>query len=113
MHEVALAEGVLRIALDSAAHNGAVRIEAIALEIGALSHVEPDALRFCFDSVARGSIAQDAVLDIATPPGVAWCMPCGVQVSMSQLGEPCPTCGSYQLQVVAGDEMRVKEITIA
>jgi hydrogenase nickel incorporation protein HypA/HybF len=34
-------------------------------------------------------------------------------VALAQRGDPCPRCGSHQLQVVAGDEMRVKEIALA
>ena len=40
-------------------------------------------------------------------------MPCGERVPLARLGDACPRCGSYQLEVVAGDEMRVKEIEIA
>ncbi len=92
--------------------NGATRVHTVWLEIGALAHVEPDALRFCFDAVTRGSLAEGAVLEIATTPGAAWCMPCGARVEIARLGDPCPSCGSHQLQVVAGEEMRVREIGI-
>ena len=40
-------------------------------------------------------------------------MRCSVQVPLAKLGDACPRCGSYQLQVLRGDEMRVKEIGIA
>lgn len=113
MHEVALAEGVLRIVADAAAKHAATRVHTVWVELGALAHVEPDALRFCFDAVTRGSVAEGATLEIATTPGRAWCMPCGGEVALGRLGEPCPRCGSYQLSVVAGEEMRVKEIGIA
>jgi hydrogenase nickel incorporation protein HypA/HybF len=33
-------------------------------------------------------------------------------VTLACIGEPCPRCGSYQLQVTAGDELRVKDIEI-
>lgn len=113
MHEVALAEGVLRVVADAAAKHAATRVHTVWVELGALAHVEPDALRFCFDAVTRGSVAEGATLEIATTPGRAWCMPCGGEVALGRLGEPCPRCGSYQLSVVAGEEMRVKEIGIA
>ncbi len=113
MHEVSLAEGVLRIVADAAAKHAATRVHTVWVELGALAHVEPDALRFCFDAVTRGSVAEGATLEIATTPGRAWCMPCGGEVALGRLGEPCPRCGSYQLSVVAGEEMRVKEIGIA
>ena len=113
MHEVALAEGMLRIVADAAARNAAACVHTVWVELGALAHVEPQALRFCFDAVARGTVAEGAALEIATTPGVAWCMPCAAQVALARLGDACPSCGSHQLQVIAGEEMRVKEIGIA
>jgi hydrogenase nickel incorporation protein HypA/HybF len=85
----------------------------VRLELGALSHVECEALAFCFDAVTRGGVAAGARLDIAVTPGAAWCMPCGARVPLGRLGDPCPACGSFQLQVVAGEEMRVTEIEVA
>jgi hydrogenase nickel incorporation protein HypA/HybF len=113
MHEMALAEGMLEIVEDTARRNGGAKVRAVWLEIGALSHVAPDALRFCFDAMTRGSLADSARLEIITTPGLEWCMPCAETVPLAQLGEACPRCGSYQLTVTKGDEMRVKEIEIA
>ncbi len=113
MHEMSLAEGVLQLVEDGARANAATGVTTVWLEIGALAQVEVDALRFCFDAVTRGTIAEGARLEIATPPGLAWCMPCGRQVPVAQRGDACPHCGSHQLQVIRGDEMRVTEIEIA
>lgn len=113
MHEVALAEGVLRIVLDAARANAAARIRTVWVEVGVLAHVEPDALAFCFDAVTRGSVAEGAKLEIARTAGAAWCMPCGARVALARLGDACPRCGSHQLQVLEGEEMRVREIAIA
>ena len=113
MHEVALAEGVLRLIEEVARANGAARIRTVWVELGALAHVEPEALAFCFDAVTRGSVAEGAKLEIARPAGAAWCMPCGARVALARLGDACPRCGSHQLEVVAGEEMRVTEIAIA
>ena len=113
MHELAIAESVLEIVERTARASGGERVAAVWLEIGALSHVQAEALRFCFDAVTRGSLAERARLEIATIPGTAWCMPCGEAVPLAGLGEACPHCGSYQLAVSQGAEMRVKEIEIA
>lgn len=113
MHELALAEGMLGIVEDTARRNGARRVTRVCLEIGALAHVAPEALRFCFDAVTRGSLAEGASLEIVATPGRAWCMPCGASVTLAQRGEACPRCGSYQLQLAEGDEMRVREIEVA
>ena len=113
MHEMALAESMLEIVEETARRNGASRVTAVCLELGALAHVEVDALRFCFDAVARGGIANAARLTIVATEGQAWCMPCGTSVPLAHRGEPCPRCGSYQLEVTQGEAMRLKEVEIA
>ncbi len=113
MHEMALAEGILQIVEATAQANEAQAVRAVWLELGALSHVELEALRFSFDAVKRGTVADDARLEVVTTPGRAWCMPCGEAVDLARLGDACPLCGSYQLQVTQGEEMRIKEIEIA
>ena len=113
MHEMALAQSMLEIVEQAAREDGARRVAAVRIEIGALSHVEPDALRFCFDVVTRGSLANGARLDVEITPGAAWCMPCGMTVPLARVGESCPRCGSYQLAVSNGDAMRVIEIEVA
>jgi hydrogenase nickel incorporation protein HypA/HybF len=113
MHEMSLAEGVLQIVEDTARANAARQVRSVLLEIGALSHVEVQSLHFCFDAVTRGTVADGARLEVQTVSGRAWCMPCGASVPLQRLGDACPQCGSYQLQVTAGDGMKVKEVEVA
>lgn len=112
MHEMALAEGVREIVDEAARSGGARRVAAVRLEIGRLAQVEVDALRFAFDVVKRGSLADSARLEIVESEGSAWCMRCSETVAIAGLGEPCPKCAHYQLQVTGGDRMRVLEIEV-
>ena len=112
MHEMALAESVIEIVERAARQHAAAAVRAVRLEIGRLSHVEPDALRFAFDVVKRNGVAHGARLEILATEGTAWCMQCCDTVTLARLGDACPRCGSYQLQVTAGDELRVKDIEI-
>lgn len=112
MHEMSLAEGMLQLVEDGARRNKAAGVKAVRLEIGELAQVEIDALRFCFDAVTRGSLAEGARLEILQRPGAAWCLPCAERVPLPRRGDPCPRCGSHQLQVVQGEEMRVTEIEV-
>ncbi len=113
MHEMALAESVLAIVLRTAAQHDAAKVRAVRLEIGALSQVEPEALRTCFEVVQRHSLAAGAALEIVSTRGEAWCMVCAERVPLARRGEPCPLCGSYQLEVASGTQMRVCDIEIA
>ena len=112
MHEMSLAEGILQIVEDTARANAAAQVRSVLLELGALSHVEEQALRFCFDAVTRGTVADGARLDVHSTAGRAWCMPCGESVGLNRLGDACPLCGGYQLQVTHGEDMKVKEIEV-
>jgi len=112
MHEMSLCEGVLRILEDHAKRQGFQRVKTVWLEIGALSGVEPEAMRFSFDAVTHGSLADGAALAIIDIPGRAWCMQCAKSVTVSQRYDACPDCGSYQLQVTGGDEMKIKELEV-
>ena len=112
MHEMSLAEGVLQLVEDTAKRESARRVKLVVLEIGRMSSVQPEALRFCFDAVTRGSMAEGAALEIVDVPGAGWCMQCAATVPMEELYGACPTCGSHQVQATGGTEMRVKEIEI-
>ena len=112
MHEMSLAEGVLQIVEAAAAREQASRVKLVVLEIGQLSTVEPEALRFCFSAVAEGGIAREAQLDIVMVPGTAVCLQCSATVSIAERYGACPQCGSYQIQPTGGTDMRVREIEI-
>jgi len=112
MHELSLAEGVLQIVEDAARREGFGRVRAVWLEVGWLSSVEPEAMRFCFDVVTRHSVAEGARLEIVETPGAAWCRECSAPTTIAALGDACPRCGSYRLQITDGTEMRVKELEV-
>ena len=112
MHEFAICSGLLRQVQSLAEEHGARRVVSVKLAIGALSGVETEAMRFCFDAVTRGSVADGAALEIVAVPGTSWCMQCGVSVEVAERYDPCPRCGGYQLQVQGGTEMRVKELEV-
>jgi hydrogenase nickel incorporation protein HypA/HybF len=112
MHEMALCESVIEIIEREARDQQFARVRAVWLEIGALGHVEPEAMQFCFSAVAQGGIAADARLEIVAVPGAAWCLSCAKTVKITQRYDPCPDCGGHQLQITAGDELRIKELEV-
>ncbi len=112
MHEISLCEGVLQVLEDNARAKGYQRVLTVWMEIGEVSCVEIEALRFGFDVVMKGTLAEAAKLEIIRVPGEAWCMQCAGAVPIKQRYDECPQCGSYQLQVTAGEEMRVKELEV-
>ena len=105
-------EGILQ-ALESHARSQTFeRVRKVWLEIGGLSGVEVEAMKFSFDVVMKGTLANEASLEIIEVPGKAWCMQCSGEVSVNKRFDACPDCGGYQLQVTGGDEMKIKELEV-
>lgn len=112
MHEMSLAEGIVQLVEETARREAAQRVKLVVIEVGRLSSVEPESLRFCFEAVVRGTLAEGAGLEIVEIPGRGGCLACGETVDLQALYDACPACGSYQVQASGGTEMRVREIEI-
>lgn len=112
MHEMSLAEGMIQLLEDHARDQQFTKVNKIWLEIGQLSSVEVESLLFCFDAVAKNTLAQDAEVIVESVPGVGWCLDCAQPVHCSSLYEPCPLCQGHQIQVTGGKDMRIKELEV-
>jgi hydrogenase nickel incorporation protein HypA/HybF len=112
MHELTLCESIVQIVEQQARAHGCTRVRAVRVEVGALSSVDPEALRFSFDAVTRATLAEGARLDIIEVPARARCLDCNDTVEVARRYDPCPRCGAQFLQLVAGDELRVKDIEV-
>src|SRR3546814_11849710 len=87
MHELSLCLSMLDLIAERVRAEGAHRVLRIGVDIGALGHVEPQALAFCFESAARGTAAAGARLEIRVVPGRAYCFDCGEGMLIRQRGE--------------------------
>ena len=112
MHEMSIAEHVIQRVESVAARERAGRVRRIILEIGELAAIEVEALRFCFAAVAAGGRAADAQLEIDTVPGCLRCRACAEEFAAADLLAVCPACGGFAVDVVRGQEMRIREIEI-
>ncbi|MFD8491663.1 hydrogenase maturation nickel metallochaperone HypA [Amycolatopsis sp. NPDC059657] len=109
MHEMSITQSVVDAIVEKL--DDAV-ITCVRLEIGKLSGVVPDSVRFCFDVICAGTTLAGASLVIAEPPGVAACRDCGAEFSVDDLILLCP-CGSANVQVLSGRELRIKSVEVA
>ena len=112
MHEMSLCESVLAILHQYAEREAFSRVKTVYLEIGALAGIEPDAMRFSFDVIKQNTLADQAHLEIIKAPGKAYCPQCSKTVDVYRRFDQCPDCGSYQLRITAGEEMRIKELEV-
>ena len=111
MHELSLAENLREIIEAEAGRQGFGQVKKVCLQIGKLSCVMPSAMRFCFDEVMRGSMAEGAVLEIEEVEGKGFCPVCRTTVSMEALYDLCPEC-QKPMDVIQGLEMRIQALEV-
>jgi len=114
MHEAGIMESTLALAAAKARDQGATRIHRIVLRIGALSGVEPEALRFAFDAMAKQTPAAGAVLDIETVPACGRCEECYLEFEVtSGFIFTCPKCGRISGDLNQGRELELARLEIS
>ncbi|NLI29214.1 MAG: hydrogenase maturation nickel metallochaperone HypA [Nitrospiraceae bacterium] len=113
MHEVAIAESLLNVAIDNCTKSGHARITGIQVLIGKASGVMPEALLFAFDSMKPDTIAQDAVLEIIEVPLGGHCSSCRRDFEVEERYVlACPHCGGVQYSLVKGRELSISEMEV-
>ena len=110
MHELEVTQAVVAAVVDKAGRHA--RVRTVRLRIGRDAGVVPDAVRFCFDSVAEGTAAAGARLVIDESRGVAECQACGADFDLDDLFLGCD-CGSLDVQVAGSDELVVTGVEVA
>lgn len=103
----------LDLALEQAGRHGARRIQRIALRVGALSGVVPEALEFAFGVVTRGTIAEGARLDVELVPVLCSCPACGLDFRPAEPGDDCPRCMRPRPRVLQGRELELAFLEVS
>lgn len=108
MHEMAITRSVVDAVCELAAGR---RVHRVDLDVGRLSGVVADAVRFCFDIVAAGTLANGARLEITEVAGMLHCRTCGADAPTDDLILLCP-CGSADVEVRSGRELRIRSMEV-
>ncbi len=112
MHELSITENLVRVLQEQSSAQNFKKVLRVRLDVGMLSTLEPDSLIFCFDTVAKGTVAEGAAVEIHRSPGIAQCRKCGTQTEISAYGEPCSHCESFELNVLSGKDMMIKDVEV-
>ncbi|MCD5409559.1 MAG: hydrogenase maturation nickel metallochaperone HypA [Methanocellales archaeon] len=130
MHEYGVAMEVYEAVMDVASKNDATRVISIDLELGELAHINSEQLCFCFEIIAKESLAEGADLNIISIPPTIKCK-CGYEgvfdshsssnsddtkqcraLSDLALNMPCPECENSMPVLISGREINVRDIKI-
>jgi hydrogenase nickel incorporation protein HypA/HybF len=108
MHELGITQNIVAIASENAQGN---QVKRVTIEIGKLSAIMPDAVQFCFSVCSAGTLVENAILEIIEVPGKGKCRQCGAEIFLDVPFGICG-CGSVELDVISGQELKIKEMEI-
>lgn len=109
MHELAITEGVVSAVTERLPD---AKVTSVRLEIGALSGVVSDSVRFCFELVTEGTNLAGATLEIVEPEAACRCRSCGAEFAPDWPIVLCG-CGSADVEVLSGTELRILSVRVA
>jgi hydrogenase nickel incorporation protein HypA/HybF len=127
LHELSIAYEIFDQVMATAKANRATEVKHVTLQMGRLSHTNPEQLSFCFNVLAAGSIAENADFIVEMIPLSLECE-CGYTgtVDEKQIRESsglksellayvaameCPVCGK-DAHITGGRELIIKSIEI-
>jgi hydrogenase nickel incorporation protein HypA/HybF len=103
MHELAVTQSLLKLAVNHAEAAGATRITDIYIEIGQLSSYVDESVQFYWDLISKGTVATGATLHFHRVPMQMECRDCAHSFQPSGASFECPKCKSERVAVVRGD----------
>jgi len=108
MHEFGLCEGVLDTVR---ARAGGREVAAIRVRFGVRHAVDQDSMSLAFETVAAGTEAAGATVELITVPADITCRACGYRGETTDLLAVCPSCASADVELSGGDEMTLESVT--
>lgn len=112
MHEMAIAQNIVNIAVAAAEKAGAKRITRVNVVAGELRAIIPAQLICSFGLMAENTIASRAYLHLEITPLLGKCRQCDETFAVKDYCYVCPKCSNDDIQTISGTELRVKEIEI-
>lgn len=112
MHELAVTESLLNLALSHADQAGASKVTDLHLVIGRLSSIVDDSVQFYWDFVTENTICAGAKLHFDRRQAILHCDDCNSDYPIEQAMTPCPNCGGYRTTIVHGEEFFLDSIEI-
>ena len=112
MHEMSIAMSIVDIACKEAQNDGASSISMIELDVGRLAGVMVDSLKFCFESVCKGTSAENSKLVVNEVLGIGQCKRCNIEFEIDSFMALCPQCESYEVEIKQGRELKLRAVTV-
>lgn len=107
MHELSIASSIIETVTAEMLLRGLTSISKVGLRIGVLTNVDPEALRFGYETMVVDTPLAGSTLEIESPPVKAVCRNCGLSFEAHDFIFICPNCESGDNEVTQGKELDI------
>ncbi len=112
MHELSVAMSIFDMAQEEAERRN-VRVDAVHLELGALSGVVKEALLFSYKVACDGTALEGSRLVVKDVPIEVYCPACKVPKTLASMQWfCCPDCGTQTPEIVHGKELVITALEL-
>jgi hydrogenase nickel incorporation protein HypA/HybF len=112
MHELSIATNVIEFAEEFAREHQTTKINRIELEVGLLSGIVIDSLKFALKFSVKKTVLEHAEIVITVIPGKAKCGNCNTVFDLVDWSTACPACKSTDFGIIDGKELQITSIFI-
>jgi len=112
MHELAVTQSMLNLALEHSERAGARRITHINLVVGEIASIVDDSVQFYFDFISKDTLAEGAQLSFKRLPARFRCSACGQEFPLRDGNWICPACQRLGGEVISGREFYMESIEV-
>jgi hydrogenase nickel incorporation protein HypA/HybF len=112
VHELSIVASLFEILEDKAREQKACRVTAVTLRIGRLSGVVPELLESAFETYKKGTLAEEARLEIEVAPFDFRCRSCGGRSFLEEPAMACTACGSKDVELVGGMDIFIEKLEV-
>jgi len=113
MHELSLVQSILDIIENYRKEHNFFKVNYLKLSFGELSCVNKDSLKFAFDMLSKGTVAENAEIYFSIIPATITCNVCKETFNSVEDYSKCPKCNSNDIFLSAGfDELKLMEIDV-
>lgn len=112
MHELSIAKNIVEIVEDEVKEKNAKFVSELNLEIGELSGIIVEALKFALDEVVKNSILDNTLINVNVVKAIAKCDKCGFEFDTNDYYSNCKKCNNIYTEIITGKELKIKSIVI-
>lgn len=119
MHELSMADAIVKTVIEAAEKNDAIEILEVTIEIGQMTMLNPEQLKFMLEVLSEDTLLNGAEFNMELIPIEIECLSCGFkgEADSEELDHyvpviNCPNCEEKNMNITAGRECNVKNIKI-